>query len=794
MRIKFFTLLLFVVCKLNAQQISGYVSDAETGEVLIGAHVYASSSKAFSVSNTYGFFSLLLQRNDSIVVSYVGYSKKVLAPAYKNKPMQIKLQVSTHIDEVIVSARKSIQKKSEMGVLNIPLQQLKSIPSLAGEQDIMKAFQLMPGIKSVGEGQSSFMVRGGSPDQNMVILDNVPLYHINHLGGFVSVFNTESLNDVTMYKGAFPARYGGRLSSIIDVNTKDGNLKEHHSTLTVGMITSKLLLEGPIKKDTLSYLFSVRRFMYDLITRPLTYFANSKKQMGYTFYDLNAKINYKPNQNNRLHLSLYSGRDKLLRKQKNTSDGNSLMRNTTVWGNYSSSIRWNHIYSSKLFSNMSLYYMNYKYNSAFKYSYKENSNEYSTNSDFSSGISDLGFITNYEYYLFAKLSIRFGSNHIYHTYKPNNYQYSQDVSNSDQKVATDNHSRFVAFENSLFLETEGTLFSYLSFNFGYRTNSFSTTKKTYINHEPRVVINTNLPKIGSIKASYARMSQYVHLLTYFGTSMPADLWVPSTDIVPPQTSDIYSIGFYKEIANGGFDLSVEAYYKNLYHLIEYMPGYNIFSSTEDWVSSIEQDGKGKSKGIEVLLQRKTGRLTGWISYTLSKSTRQFENINNGQSYLYTYDATHDFSIVSTYKLKENITLSATWTYMTGRAISMPNEYYQAPILNIENDPSGTENIINTYPQVNYDIVSSYDQKNDVRMSPYHRLDVSVNYKKHKKKSDRLLSIGVYNLYSRQNAVYYYIGTKEIVDNMGRATGKLKRVVYQRSLFPVIPSVSYTWTW
>lgn len=782
---------LFAELILKAQQINGYVSDASNGEALIGSHIYSNRYKEVAVSNSYGFFSILLHEDDSLVVSFIGYKSKVISKnSYNSIPIQVKLEAIESIEEVTITASKSIQEIPEMGVLRIPVQQLKTIPSLAGESDVMKALQLMPGIKPLSEGQSSFMVRGGSPDQNMILLDNTPLYYVNHLGGFVSIFNTESLNDVKLYKGGFPARYGGRLSSIINVNTKDGNLNKRHSSLTLGMITSKVMFEGPIKKDTLSYFLSARRFMYDIFSRPITHITNNKNQLAYTFYDINAKLNYKPNQKNRLYLSLYSGNDMILNRKKEKREENSLVNNTSNWGNLSTSFRWNHIYSPKLFSNISVYYMRYNYNSDFEYSYKYNDYNLGSTTNFYSKINDFGLNTDFEYYLHPKLNIRIGSNHIHHNYKPNIYEYSQ-TNTSFDTIYTDqsnNYQSSYAIENSMYCETEVLLSKYFSCNLGYRFTAFSILNKTYLSQEPRILLNINIPKLFSVKTSYAKMSQYVHLLTFFGTSIPADLWMPSTVNVPPQESEIYSVGIFKEIMNKNIEICIEGYYKESNNLIVYKPTYNIFSSTEDWTSAIEKDGKGESKGVEFLLKRKSGRVSGWLSYTISKTTRQFENINNGMPFTYTYDATHDFSIFSTFKLNNRITFSASWTYLSGRAITIPNENYYAPFYSFDY-------VSNSIPSTDFtNIVSSYEYKNNVRMSPYHRLDVALNYKKRKKHTNRIISLGVYNLYNRQNAVHYYIGTKDELDEMGRSTGNSEKVVYQLSLFPFIPSISYKWEW
>ena len=784
----------------QAQQVTGYVTDSLTGEILVGAHILSANSKKATTTNTFGFFNISIHENDSLIVSYVGYDKEVIPVAsIEALPISIKLSSNIEIDKVVITDSKSLQEKSEMGSIDFLPRKVKTLPALAGESDIMKSLQLMPGIKPMGEGQSSFMVRGGSPDQNLIILDNVPIYYINHLGGFVSVFNTDALKNVKMYKGAFPAQYGGRLSSITDITTKDGNMNEKHSSLTLGLVSSKLMLEGPLKKDTLSYFISGRRFMYDLLTRPITYLTNDKEQMGYTFYDLNAKLNYKPDNKNRFYWSFYSGHDKMLTKRKINKDEKSLMKNKGRWGNLTSAFRWNHLYGKNLFSNMSLYYMQYTYNSNFKYAYQDDEGKMQANSDFESGISDIALKTDFEYYPVTNLNLTFGTRHISHTYTPNNYNYSQPVHDLEQNSSVSfNHSqKSNAFENAVYLEADYSPFNPITFNLGYRMGTFTTEEKTYISHEPRVILNTNIPDLLSVKASYAEMSQYVHLLSYFSSGIPADLWMPSTESVPPQNSQIYSVGLYKDFIGHGLEFSVEGYYKEMNHLIDYKPGYNIFNSDETWTESIEKGGEGISKGVEFLLKRKTGRLTGWVSYTLSRTTRQFDNLNNGKPYPYMYDATHDISIVGNYKLKKQLTISATWSYLTGRAITLPNEYYDTPAIRMQNEEYtfGMNRNQDAFPAVNYNrIASSYEEKNAVRMNPYHQLDISLTYRTHKKNSDRVLNLGVYNLYNRQNAVYYYTGSKEEVDEMGNPTGASEGTVYQISMFPIIPSISYSWIW
>jgi hypothetical protein len=791
---------LLSVTSSNAQTVTGYVSDSVSGESLVGAHILTASGNTATTTNAYGFFTLRVHQKDSLIISYVGYKEKVISvSSVKSPPILIQLAANAEISEVVIKAQKSIRQKTQMGKIDFSPGHIKTLPALAGETDILKSLQLMPGVKPMGEGRSSFMVRGGSPDQNKILIDDVPVYYINHLGGFVSVFNTDAIKKVNLYKGPFPAKYGGRLSSITDIKTKDGNLRNNQASITLGLVSSKFTLEGPVKKDTLSYYISLRRFMYDLITRPLTYLTNDKRQTGYTFYDLNTKLNYKPDSKNRFYWSFYSGHDKMLTKQKMKKEENALMKNVAKWGNLASSLRWNHLYGAKLFSNFTFYYMQYKYRSDFEHTYERKEGGVNIQSNLLSGIKDIALKTDFEYYPLADLNFTFGTRHIHHTYIPNNYKYSQPQTTAGigNQIMFTNTPRSSAFENNFYIESHFSPFRPVAFNLGYRLSTLTTGKKTYISHEPRLSISTNLTADLALKASYTQMTQYVHLLSYFGQSIPADLWMPSTETVPPQNAQMFSAGLHKAFEEKNMLFRIEGYYKKMNNLIDFKQGHHLFRSDQDWTEAIEQGGTGTAKGIEFLLQRKSGRLTGWISYTLSETTRQFDNLNHGKPFPYTYDATHDISLVCSYNLRKNLTVSASWVYITGRAITVSNEYFYAPALRMQNEEYTFEmdRNENNYPAVNYDRVAyNFSERNAVRMHPYHRLDISLTYRFHKKKSDRVLNVGLYNAYNKQNPVYYYTRTKEIKDENGNPTGMKERKIYQMSLFPVIPSVSYSWIW
>lgn len=768
--------------------ISGYVYDKETGERLIGANIYDINSKCGTITNQFGYYSVSLKGNAfcDLRISFIGYNTaKIKFELKQDTTINFGLSSNITLQVVEVTAERSIEKRTEMSVVEIPIQQLKTLPMLAGEVDIIKAMQLMPGIKSGSEGQSGMYVRGGSHDQNLILLDDVPIYYINHLGGFVSVFNPDAINSLKLYKGGFPARYGGRLSSVMDVRMKDGNLNNRKTNITFGLISSKFQTEGPIKKDTSSYMISGRRFMYDLFSRPITWLTNDKQSMGYTFYDINAKLNYKFSENNRLFFSVYLGNDKILTKKNENDNGErEFMKNTGKWGNQLIALRWNHIFNNRLFGNITTHYTRYNYLSEFQFKNEQIDETSEIHYNFSSGINDFCVKSDFEFYI-PNFTVRFGSNHVAHIFKPNTSFIEQSGFSVIDSVF--NTKKYYALENSLYLENEIKLGEILNFNIGAKATVYSIESKNYTNIEPRLLTNIIIPDWFAIKASYCKMIQYVHLLSYAGAGLPADLWMPTTQNVPPQNSDLFALGISKSIFKNTVELSVEAYYKTMSNLIDYSEGESfVGNNTKNWEQLIEINGIGKSKGVELLLQKKQGKLNGWIAYTLSRTTRQFANLNLGREFLYTYDATHDFAITSNYYFKKNLYFSLTWVYTTGRAITMPNEHYTS--IRLKPNQNLTENTIPDYERISY---RTYYEKNNVRMHPYHRLDLGLTYIKTKRKSERIWSFSIYNAYNRHNPYYYYTTIDKVEDANGNETNEYKKTTYARSLFPIIPSVSYT---
>lgn len=779
-------LLVFIPTIGNSQTLSGYIYDEKSGEKLIGATLYETVSSRGVTSNDFGFYSLNVKDIDSlqITIGYIGHLTKYLElPLAQDTIINIALApIEFNLNEVKISADKPIEKRNEMGVIRIPMKQLNTLPMLAGEVDIIKTIQLLPGINSGSEGQSTIFVRGGSHDQNLLLLDDVPLYSINHLGSYVSVFNSEAINSFSVYKGAFPARYGSRLSSVIDVRMKDGNMKERKTTATAGMLTCKVQTEGYIKKDTASYMISARRFMYDLVTRPVTWLSNNKHSTGYTFYDFNAKVNYKFSDNDRIILSLYSGKDRYItKKTERELDYKETMKNSAKYGNTLAALRWNHIFNPNFFGNITGYYTRYHYKSEFLFKIKDLEENETTRYSFKSNINDFCLKSDFQLNVLPKYTIRFGTNSIAHAFTPNVTMIEQ---TGDSEInETENDITYHTWENSFYIENNITILKNISINVGARATSYYTQGVYFNAIEPRGLININIPKIFAIKASFSQMQQYTHMLTYSGIGLSNDLWLPITKDIAPSTSDLFSVSIAKSLFNNNFDISIEAYTKEMNNLIEYKEGVGLMdNNTENWENLVETGGNGNSKGIEFLIHKKQGRYNGWISYTLSKSTRQFDNINNGNEYPYIYDATHDISIVGNYAINKNLNLSFAWVYNTGKAMNFPNEIYY--ITDLEYDYNNTENERDAPTTITRKIYSSYE-RNSIRMKSYHRLDLGLTYTKYKKKSERIINLSIYNAYNRANPFYYYVDQSDDSDEM---------VIKQVSVFMFFPSVSYTWKW
>ncbi|MFD2515031.1 carboxypeptidase-like regulatory domain-containing protein [Pontibacter locisalis] len=780
---KLFTLLLLISCismafAQNKHTISGYVREKGSGEQLIGVSVYLPGTVISTSTNTYGFYSLTLPASDSVSLAfgYLGYRSEFRKISLRqNVELNIDLQSEATLKEVEIVAERveKVSQAVEMSKLEIPVAQIKSVPALLGEKDVMKVLQLMPGVQSGSEGNSGIYVRGGGPDQNLIILDDATVYNASHLFGFFSLFNGDALKSVELTKGGFPARYGGRLSSVIELNMKDGNKEELHGEGGVGLLSSRFMLEGPLKKGKSSFLISGRRTYADVVARP---FLEKDERPGFYFYDLNTKINYDFGRKNKLYLSGYFGEDRFSYKEE---DQEGFSKAGLNWGNATGTLRWNHLFNDRLFSNTSVIFSRYQFN-IFS-DEEDNDTEYSLR--YSSGIHDIGLKYDLDFLPNPQHSIRAGLQSTFHRFRPS----ALVVKDTEVDKYESNIENIDVVESAIYLEDTYRPFARLRLNGGLRLSHFYAKGKQYFKPEPRLSASFNLKEDLAVKGSFSQMNQYVHLLTNTGIGLPTDLWVPTTRKVAPQQSTQVAVGFAKDFLERDVALTVEGYYKKSDDIIGYKEGASFLlledpESAENvsWEDNITK-GQGWSYGVELLLQKKVGRFSGWVGYTLSWTQLQFDSLNFGQKYYARYDRRHDASLVGIYKLREHITLSGTWVYGTGNAITMPMGTWQAP----RNNPSRSE----TGGGHNFWGMNTthYGPMNGHRMAPYHRLDLGIQFHKKKTWGERTWEISIYNAYNRRNPFIYYLdGETHYNGDKYESETKLKQV----TLFPIIPSVSY----
>jgi hypothetical protein len=766
--------------------ISGYIEDADTGEKLIAANAFDLRSASGAVSNTYGFYSLTLPKDSvHLEFSYIGYQPQRMDIFLdKNITLNIKLGASIELAVVEVSATRQarIEEETQMSRVDIPIEQIKKIPALLGEVDVLKSLQLLPGVQSGGEGQNGLYVRGGSPDQNLILLDGVPVYNVSHVLGIFSVFNADAIKNVTLTKGGFPARYGGRLSSVLEINMKEGNMNEFHGEGSVGLISSKLTLEGPIWKDKTSFIVSGRRTYIDLVTRPLIRAAaraeGADLKLKLYFYDLNAKINHKFNDKHRLYLSAYSGAD--IFTNKYSEDGDSF-EGGIDWGNLISAARWNWQINPKLFANTTLTYSKYQIDILAGIETKEpNQPKEAFSAKYFSGIEDLGGKMDFDFIPNPKHYLRFGGAATHHTYKPGALalKSSFDDAKLDTLIGSQNAT---SGEYALYVEDDISLGAFKA-NIGLHASGFAVDGEFYKSLQPRIGLRYLLPKDVALKASFATMTQYINLLTSEALSLPTDLWVPSTKLVKPQQSWQVAVGAAKTFWDE-YEFSVEAYYKDLKNVLSFKEGASfLFGLENDWQEKVTQ-GHGETYGTEFFIQKKKGRTTGWIGYTLSWNWRQFgaDEINDGKRYPFRYDRRHDISVVVSHDFTKRLSGSLAWVYGTGNAVTL--EIFSSNQFVRYNDETGQLSYQNGYT------VGTNGDKNAFRMSDYHRLDASLEFKKQKKWGQATWVLGVYNAYWNRNP-YYLISETEYEYDMNYNVISKKTVFKEISILPIIPSIAY----
>ena len=746
--------------------ISGYVSDSKTQEKLIGATVYDARTKLGTTTNAYGFYSLTLP-SDSITLfaAYIGFApQRKVFQLKSNMIINLDLMPANDLQTIeIVAEAESIEQRSQMSTINIPIEQMKKIPAFFGEVDIMKVLQLMPGVKSGGEGSTGLYVRGGGPDQNLILLDGAPIYNASHLFGFFSTFNADAIKTVELTKGGFPARYGGRLSSVIDINMKEGNMRKYNVEGSIGLISSKIMIEGPVFKNKTSFIITARRTYIDKLLAPIIKASTGGAGTGgYYFYDLNFKLNHKFSDKDRVYLSLYNGLDKFYFTSGSGFGSDVSVGGYLRWGNTLGSARWNHVFNSRLFCNTNVTYTKYKFGVGQEY--KDLKNDTREASDYLSGINDWAAKVNFDFVPSPNHYIKYGLHYTYHTFETGAQQYKTQGFDKD-KDSTAGNKPIYANELNLYIEDDWKLTDKLKINFGLHAAGFFVQNNFYRSLQPRFSGRYLLLASWSIKASYSSMMQFIHLLSNSNVGLPTDLWVPATKLIKPQQSFQGALGFAKGIKNNTYELSIEGYYKEMKNIIDYLDGANFIGQSTNWESKVDQ-GKGWSYGAEFLLQKKKGKYTGWIGYTLAWTNRQFAKINEGKVYPFKYDRRHDISFVNIYKISNKADIALTWVYGTGNAISLPLQSYTAAQL------PGLYGVVD---------VQYYGGKNNYRMDAYHRLDFSINRHKKKKWGRVTWSFGAYNVYGRQNPYFLYFSS----NTYGRK--QLKQV----SLFRFIPTVSYS---
>lgn len=752
--------------------LSGYVKDAATGETLIGAAVAVADSEGLgTVTNAYGFYSLELPAGTHrLRFSYVGYAgEEATVTLNEAKRLNVELtEESVELQEVVVKARPDDAnvKSTEMGTVGLQMDNVKKLPALMGEVDVLKTIQLLPGVLSAGEGNAGFYVRGGGPDQNLVLLDEAVVYNPGHLLGFFSVFNADAIKNTTLIKGGMPAQYGGRLSSVVDIQMKEGNDREYAMEGGIGLVASRVTFEGPIVEERSSFIVSARRTYALDLAQP---FLNNTSFAGtnYYFYDLNAKANYRFSDEDRLYFSTYFGRD-VLQFRSNARDFNFDM----PYGNATATLRWNHLFSDKLFMNVSAIYNDYDFG------FSGGQGDFRIGLE--SGVRDWNGKVDFEYFPNPKHHLRFGANYTYHRLTPS----LATATNGEEVFGNEGEIRY-AHESAVYIADEMKIGSGIRLNAGLRVSAFTqlgpyTSKqdsteyaagepvKTYIGVEPRLAATFYLNAVSSLKAGVTVANQYLHLVSNSTSTLPTDIWMPSSEIIKPQIGVQYALGYFRNFEDNRYEASVEIYYRDLYNQIDFRENY-----VDDVANDLEEEfvfGQGRAYGLELFLQKKKGRFTGWIGYTLSRTERIFPDINNGNPYPAIYDRRHDLSVVANYTLSKKWEFGGAFVFGTGNAYTPVQRLY----------------FIDQFP------VQEYGPRNSARLQDYHRVDFSATYTPKPDSKARFRSswnFSVYNAYSRQNPFFIYYDF-ESDPNAGTAAAR----AYQVSLFPVIPSVTWNFSW
>ncbi len=802
-----------VVLKRKPKQVtvSGFVRDKRSAESLIGASVYEAHSRVGTASNNFGFFSLTLPSgNITIRSSYIGYTshQHILNGLERDTVLTIELEPSASLEEVVITGQSNDKQSvlsTQMGALEINQQTIRSTPVMFGEADIIKTLQLTPGVSAGTEGTAGMYVRGGNVDENLFLIDGNPVYQINHIGGIFSAFNPEAISGMDFFKSGFPSRYGGRLSSVVDVHTKEGNMKEYHGSASIGLISGNLNFEGPIIKDRTSFNIGLRRTWLDVLSAPAVAIANkitkkdgTRLRARYAFHDLNLKVNHIFNDRSRMYLSLYNGNDVLKGGSTDFPDqdsDNNYNYDSDVslrWGNIMATAGWTYVFNNRLFGKVSGVFTRYHSrlrNTEHDVVGNEGDEDYSDSfreNETNTGITDFGLRTSFDYLPASAHHIRFGGDYLVHRFHP---EYNRSVAyEKNEETSVEIGQEFAndllwGHEAGVYAEDDWTLSSAVRLNAGLRFSLFNVQGKTYTGLEPRVSLRWLLDDNLSFKASYSRMNQYVHLISNSFISLPTDAWMPVTRKLKPLISDQVSAGFYYNL-NKEYNFSVEGYYKTLDNLLEYRDGHTFTPSFVNWEDKLTA-GEGRSYGAEFMVRKETGRTTGWVGYGLSWSDRQFDELNQGARYPARFDNRHKLNIVVMHKISPKVELSAAWSYASGNHVTLSLENYY------ENGTGSPTNNDNHYMDAS-ESIDYYEGRNNYQLPAYHRLDLGIKIYRPKKKGRMgIWTVSIYNVYSRMNPFMIYKSDKTVPDP-GSSYGKNVPVFKTIGIMPIIPSISYTY--
>ena len=741
-------ILLLLVIKTNSQNItlSGYVRDSTNGESIVGASIYKQGTTIGTTSNVYGFYSISLPKGkNTIVFSYIGYqqiTKELYLETSTNIDVELSEDPKTTLNEVTIASEKENTnvKSMDMSVAKLDIKQINKIPALLGEVDVVRSIQLLPGVTTVGEGATGFNVRGGNVDGNLILLDEAPVFNSSHLFGFFSVFNPDAVKDVKLYKGGIPAQYGGRISSLLDIRMKEGNNKKMELNGGIGSIFSRFSIEAPIKKDKASFIIAGRRSYIDVLAKPIIkQKLPDLKDAKFYFYDLTGKINWRINKKNQVFLSGYLGRDVF---------GAGFRFD---WGNSTATARWNHIFGEKLFFNSTIYYSNYNYFLGFK-----NDND-KTAFDWESHIINYSAKPEFTYYLNSKNTIHFGGQAIWYVFKPGKIILTQASGNKTQVGLADKNG----LESALYFDNEQKFNDRFSMQYGIRYSLFNyiadtafyyydttanirkrlkeekgftkgTSIKQYGNFEPRLSMKYELTDASSIKASYNRMAQYLHLVSNTAAATPLDIWTPATNTILPQLADQVAIGYFRNFKDNMFETSAEIYYKVMKNQLDYIDNSNLLLNK--YLEADLLQGKGRAYGLELFIKKNKGKLTGWISYTLSRTERKINGLSKNEWYFSRYDRPHNLTITATYELNKHWSFGSNFVLMSGTPATFPNVKYEMQGYTVTDNTT--------------------EKRNSFRNTAYHRLDISATYtpkKNDKRKLKGNWVFSVYNVYNRKNA-------------------------------------------